>query len=1456
MHALEQAQHKPVSSLRRSSTATSIASSTTASAKEKEGINQQRIPSWYRVGWTAFSSKPNPGGILPILATEKTTIQADSLEEEEEKGGKQVEEGLFEKLYYMEWLRQTGSIVLIGTFSWVLATYGGGTVTFIVLCFFLITYNHMATKRFTLHVRDDIKRDLVSLQFEQEPEPAEWLNSFLKNFWLIFEPVLSAYVIENIDTYLVDYLPGFLDSVRLTTFTLGNKPFRIENVKTLSSEDNVVCMDWLVTFEPSDTIGMTKKELQERKSPRVELSIRLGKGFVGAAIPVLVEHMSFSGHLRVKLEFISRYPYIRLVEACFMKNPEFDYVLKPIGGDAFGFDVNNLPGLQSFVRDQVHAILGPMMYYPNVFSFDIEKFFSGELDISQANGVLAITTYGTSTINSSDIPGGDPNLLIRFYLDKAQELGRTGTRQGTLEPIWNETHFLMLNNLQSKLTLEMRNDSGSSFKDQRVGRAHYDLSELAEDEDFAIEGLDVDLLRKGKRITTLKVDMRYLPVSKPTTLEDGTIEPAVESNSGVLRFTIHECRNLKSNRISPYAKVMVNGVEKVKTPAFKRTSNPKFERSGEVVVLDRTAIFLRVDIYDSIDFAEDSILGTWSSYLLPVMEQQSKNNGWWDLTIGNKNVGRIRVSVQWKPIVMSGLIHGSIGPNVYRSPIGIIRFSLWEARDLKNVETVGKSDPYVRIMSGSQVRARTQVIDNHLFPEWGEFHYVPVHSMHEDLVLEVMDWNAKSKDKLLGSTKLRIKHLVKQISGKDKDDSIKWYEQLEKIDKWVPLQSPSKKGTKGELRYTAEFYPTLALKEDQNINKNDENDNIQSEKDISESNLVNYDTNNNEPLDIENDKSAVEPNTTENLLTANNNSDISQYMDLHGLPIKRTPDGLVDLKAYNSGIIKIHIHEVQLSKQVHAYCAVMVDSLYSQFKTSSMKGKTLLFNEASDAFVKEADFSRINIDIRPADSDEKDDEKYGYWAYSAIDIIRSLQQKKRLNKEEEKKKQQTKDNNSNTMNNNDDDDHNGAEDKVDQEEDDEDQGEWYNLFGTEDGPGRIRLSFDYIPLLNFTLNPDESLENQGSLTVTLLDAKDLMAADKSGTSDPYVVFIVNGEPVYKSPVVKKTLNPIWKDVQFTQQIISRVTASFRIDVFDWNQFQGDTALGCGGISLRNEYVESFTARDVRIPIDGVKGAKGYVRVRFLWQPQLLTTRKTSTSLLTTMRTMTYHSKSSTSGTTAFDFGKPLPSSATSSPLRASSLPRTPPVPAKTISKDMSTTTTNENNNNNNQEQEQSFANQQLQLQKEQEQSTPTLRSQQINQQNLNHTNITKNFTSDTLPRGKITVNIESARNLMAADKNGLSDPFVHVRLNHHTLYKTRAIKKTLDPEWNESFQFELTNPKESVLEYIVKDYNRFSHSVELGTYQQDHNTFKELVAAKRLNQKIPLQPQGEMIIRMEFSPHH
>lgn len=111
-------------------------------------------------------------------------------------------------------------------------------------------------------------------------------------------------------------------------------------------------------------------------------------------------------------------------------------------------------------------------------------------------------------------------------------------------------------------------------------------------------------------------------------------------------------------------------------------------------------------------------------------------------------------------------------------PIGIVRLLLWEAKDLKNVESVGggKSDPYVRIKSGVQIRACTEVVDNNLNPEWGAVVYVPIHSDKEDLTLEVMDWNANSKDKSLGMADLSVKELVKICAEGEGDTLQKWYE--------------------------------------------------------------------------------------------------------------------------------------------------------------------------------------------------------------------------------------------------------------------------------------------------------------------------------------------------------------------------------------------------------------------------------------------------------------------------------------------------------------------------------------------------------------------------------------------------------------------------------------------------------------------------------------------------------
>jgi Ca2+-dependent lipid-binding protein len=56
-----------------------------------------------------------------------------------------------------------------------------------------------------------------------------------------------------------------------------------------------------------------------------------------------------------RLKLMSNFPHVQMVHMSFMEKPSFDYVLKPLGGEKFGMDVNSIPGLSGYIKDQVHA---------------------------------------------------------------------------------------------------------------------------------------------------------------------------------------------------------------------------------------------------------------------------------------------------------------------------------------------------------------------------------------------------------------------------------------------------------------------------------------------------------------------------------------------------------------------------------------------------------------------------------------------------------------------------------------------------------------------------------------------------------------------------------------------------------------------------------------------------------------------------------------------------------------------------------------------------------------------------------------------------------------------------------------------------------------------------------------------------------------------------------------------
>lgn len=229
--------------------------------------------------------------------------------------------------------------------------------------------------------------------------------------------------------------------------------------------------------------------------------------------------------------------------------------------------------------------------------------------------------------------------------------------------------------------------------------------------------------------------------------------------------------------------------------------------------------------------------------------------------------------------------------------------------------------------------------------------------------------------------------------------------------RWQRLRSFDKRSSKGDLHFSAEFYPVIGLPS--TVDTSNKNSNISTASGVSSGVSVGTALASPPPL-----------------------------RGLHGSYIRYTPDDLIDLSSYNSGVLKIRIHEVQLSSVAYCYCQVIVDALMPQYKTAKLRGDNLNFDECADMFIKEADFSRVAIELKPAHSDEKDIHKLGHWIDSGSNIVRRIMRRKRLGLE-------------------------GADD----------EGTWFNLMGT-DGPARIRLSFEYDPLANFVLNPDESLDSK------------------------------------------------------------------------------------------------------------------------------------------------------------------------------------------------------------------------------------------------------------------------------------------------------------------------------------------------------------------------------------------
>ena len=770
--------------------------------------------------------------------------------------------------------------------------------------------------------------------------------------------------------------------------------------------------------------------------------------------------------------------------------------------------------------------------------------------------MLQVTIYSARGLKNPDKFSGTPDPYVSLSINAGREMARTQIIQSTTTPRWNETKALLINSLNDALSFQIY-DYNEFRKDKLLGTANFDLKLLEEEAEQ--ENVACPVMHNAKTRGEVVFDIRFYPVLRPTKLEDGTEQAPPETTTGIVTFIVHQAKDLDSKKsivgtLSPYAVFLLNGKEIHVSKKLKRTNNPVWDEHVEILVQNRLNCRLGVMIKDDRDLATDLVIGSYQIRLNDFLERMEAQQDWF--TLAGASSGKVRMEVKWKPVIMPGGLQGSGG---YVTPIGVMRFHLKQAKDVRNVEAVtgGKSDPYVRIMISNFQKARTVHINNDLNPAWDEVLYVPVHHSKEKYLLEVMDYQSHTKDRSLGYIELSAQEFVMQNGAGE------YLESSEKKVRIEPLHN-DKNEAKGFLHYTVAFYPCI------NVADPEEEDELQTtEGNVEEipdnSSKTSLPTNNQKAdaiATLSKPKSIASRNSTESTADRGHqpSRSVSSSAEKKEPPkVHLTPEQLL---TYNSGVLIFKIMEGDLARK-DCYLEVLFDDYaFPSFVSSKARSRHQKWDEIGDGFVRELEFSRITMRLVEKTDTKSQDESniLATLGGDTADVLKMC-----LNNPHE-----------------------------------------YVLKSSAGEIYKVKVSMKYLPV-NIVLDASESINNMGDLRVELTEARNLPAADRSGYSDPYCVFILNGERVFKSKVVKKTLNPTF-DEKFEVTIPSRTAADFVMEVYDWDFGGSDDFLGKARIDLAA--LEPFQSKDISVPLDGKSGE---VKLRLVFKPAYIMRLRRGTS---------------------------------------------------------------------------------------------------------------------------------------------------------------------------------------------------------------------------------------------------
>ncbi|ORX44171.1 C2-domain-containing protein [Piromyces finnis] len=1373
-------------------------------------------------------------------------------------------------LIYLESVIQVVCLMSAIFFSW-LITRMGLSIAFVLLniAFFSVIYaftGRILTKKYEIKMRNEAQKQAL----DTNQESIEWLNFLLQKIWGTIEPVAAEMVPEIVDSILKENCPGFLHSIRLTKFNLGSEAPRLESVECFDNlEQEEMQMIWHASFIPV-TREEDKYDDSKRKT-EIQATAFVGNDKFQVPLNINISNLLFEGKLLLRVRFTHSYPFIKTASVCFMESPKLSCALKPL----VGIDLLSIPGVQQMTDITVKTVLKEIAIDPTTFDLDLENMLKSKSH-DDPIGLLKINLMeGRNLKNIEKLGTPDPYLKMNLG---GNEIARTKVVDNDLNPFWNENKNLIipLNAIRDSfigadnINFEVFDKNKTS--DKLMGRSEvFKLSEFAklidELEEEALNGeekkeeakpagpvskskkpltpedreriikqwgdprsgeiLQVPLKLEGKDAGSLNLQVSYHPIAKPgtapvakpqeTEAESGEARGAEgqspnpsnevaeeELRSGILRVNLYSMKDLekkKGARSNPYVSVEVNHEKVMETDVKKKTNNPVFSLSEDIYVKNINTASLRLVVKDKNNLGVDPILGTLTCKIKPTMKFLLENptNDWLELKDSPK--GRVRLGFDWFPIKMNE----ESGDN---SPaIGICRIDLLNANKIKNVESLGKSDPYAKLNISGRKVGQSRILENNLDPIWNETYYTTVQSRNDRIKIELFDFNNINNDKKLGSIEYYIKDICENITeetGKTKEfEKMRVKPVIQKLEDGrynitSPLYENQQKNVncEGEIHFQLQYYPlTLARPK---------------ETEATTETTTETTTEATEKVTPGAEVDKKKPKISGTSLSGRGFSIFSaSQMGISSIELNDPTKNNI------TGVLRIKLEEAKNLRQGScAYCECSFDNSPDEifYRSAVIKSSTPVWDEISEGLIMNIIENKLlfNIRVRARDNGTSDaDTSLLALKFGLNDIASNLN-----------------------------------------------KSVWYTNDKTNPEAPAVKIAFGYSPV-DIKVPPKDYLPNMGVLTVNVNDGK-VVAVDSSGTSDPFIIFNLNGNKVYTTKEIKKTLEPCWNE-KFDINIRSRKCAQLELQLMDWNKVEKSTLIGTGVLSL----VGLIPRQNLNVPIDFISkdGRKvGKVNLVLNFYPQSVSTSKQD------------REKSSEGSAPA----KVINNVAEGSFKVVKGVFKAPSSVVSGVASGL--TKTFKGNKNKNAELKDDSpttvtnAKQQQQIISDlnpSEISNATLpemsMAEKTNSNEIDTADITSitsgdNAESDSEGQktvenaGTLHIHVIEAKDLPSVDSNGTSDPYVKIMRGKKEIGKTKVIKKNnLNPQWNESFKVGLGEVLNQSLTVIVKDHNSFS-SKTMGELQIDTHKSFSTSESKTVEEWYPVPgTNGSIHIKFEYN---